>query len=348
MNLMIGTSIEGQGGIASVLQQYRQYGLLDKWNIKLIVSHKEKVNIATSMLIFLKCLILVCFYLLSRDIGFVHIHMASNGSYKRKSLLVRLIKLLGGKVIIHLHGGGFKLFYDASTAGNKRHILNTFIKADKIIVLSKSWYAWLNDTLGNSTKVSIVYNATEQVCENPDPTAGHILFLGRLEEAKGVSDLIYAFAKVSHIYPTITLTLGGTGNLDFYKSLATELGVENKITFAGWVSGEAKEALLRSSDIYCLPSYKEGFPMGVIEAMSSHLAVIASDVGGISDAIEHNVTGLLFKAGEREQLVQHLDDYLSNEKLKNAVKINAFGKFNTEFSFDVVIPSLEKVYNEIT
>tara|TARA_R110000850_G_scaffold126527_1_gene245320 strand:- start:537 stop:1583 length:1047 start_codon:yes stop_codon:yes gene_type:complete len=347
MNLMIGTSIEGQGGIASVLQQYRQYGLLEKWDFKLIVSHKEKVNIVLSILIFVKCIILLFFYFLRYNVGFVHIHMASNGSYKRKALLVRLIKFLGAKAIIHLHGGGFKLFYELSPIEKKRHILNTFLKADKTIVLSKSWYEWLVDVLGDSSKVSIVYNATEQICDNPDPISGHILFLGRLEEAKGVSDLIYAFSNLTFVYPHITLTLGGTGNFDFYKSLAAQLGVQDKVTFAGWVSGGDKQLIFRTADIYCLPSYKEGFPMGVIEAMSSHLAVIASDVGGIPDAIEHNTTGLLFKAGKREQLEQNLESYLSNEKLKNSIKIKAFEKFNDEFSFDVVIPSLEKIYNEI-
>lgn len=346
MNLMIATSIDGQGGIASVLQQYHKYGLLEKWKIKLLVSHRVDSNILESIFIFLKCFILLSFYLLSRDVGFVHIHMASNGSYKRKSILLRLVKFFGCKVILHLHGGGFNSFYQASSSSRKRHILNTFKKADKIIVLSKSWMSWLSNILSDSTKLRIVYNATEIVCDNPQPNFGNILFLGRLEEAKGVSDLIHAFAKVSAIYPHTILTLGGTGNIAFYKCLSRELGVHDQIIFAGWVSGENKNALFQSSDIYCLPSYKEGFPMGVIEAMSSRLAVIASDVGGVSDAIVHNVTGLLFKAGDRNGLAKNIEQLLANQQLKNSLKNNAFHKFNSEFSFEIVIPTLEKIYYE--
>nr|WP_241214457.1 glycosyltransferase family 4 protein [Vibrio alfacsensis] len=161
--------------------------------------------------------------------------------------------------------------------------------------------------VSDPTKVHVIYNAVDTLDLNrSNIDQGRILFLGRLGERKGVKDLIDAFAIVLKQYPDCRLTLGGDGDIATFKQQVKNLGISNNVDFLGWVAGEQKKIWLSKADVYCLPSYNEGFPMGVLEAMSANIPVVASTAGGIPDAIENSVDGLLIEAGDVEMLATHL------------------------------------------
>ncbi|MGF1765614.1 glycosyltransferase family 4 protein [Aliivibrio kagoshimensis] len=351
INLMIGTNPKGQGGIATVINILESEGLLTKYNFRYVPTHSSFIgNKVFAILFFIAALIKIGFYHLLYDVGIVHIHMASRGSYSRKSIVISLCNFLGSKVIIHLHGGGFKDFFERECSVEKRNrIVDSFNAAHKIIVLSTQWKSWVSSIVSNDNKVKIIYNAIPQI-KLPtidNPSTPNILFLGKLTKDKGIHDLIEAFSSITSSHPACRLILGGDGDQRVFREQAELLGVANKIDFIGWVSGEEKLNWLAKTSIFALPSYLEGFPMGVLEAMSAKIAVVASNVGGIPDAIHNNEEGILIYPGDIPKLSLALDTLLSNDDLRLQYASAARERYLLHFSPQVVIPEIESIYNQL-
>ncbi|MGR5130759.1 glycosyltransferase family 4 protein [Vibrio alfacsensis] len=350
INITIGTSMHEKGGVATVLN-ILNIGFFSKWNIHHVATHTSKFDVLGlgKLAIFALSLIKITWYFLFYNVGVVHIHMSSRGSYKRKSIITRLAKLFKANVILHLHGGGFQEFYNFECSSDKqKHIRETFDLADAVIVLSTQWQSWMTTIVSEPAKVHVVYNAVETLTLNRSSIEqGRILFLGRLSEKKGVKDLINAFALVVKELPYARLALGGDGDIATFKQQVENLGISSNVDFLGWVAGEQKNTWLSKADIYCLPSYNEGFPMGILEAMSANIPVVASTAGGIPDAIEDGVDGLLIEAGDVEMLASHLKTLISDRALNSAFSTTAKNKFINNFSKQAIFPELDKIYTEL-
>ena len=348
INLTIATEISGKGGISSFLQVLKLSGFFNETCSRLIASHSSQNRIKL-LLTFFRAILVLCYYGVFCNVGLVHLHMASRGSYTRKALILRLAHFFGAKTIIHLHGGGFKEFYDRECSEKKqRHIRDTFNLADKVIVLSTQWVAWVDTIIKGKNKICVVYNAVPEI-HLPTRKSNKIviLFLGRLGKGKGVDDLITAFSQISDQFPNSELHLGGNGDLAIYVAQVKKLKLENKIKILGWVAGTAKRQCLADATIFCLPSYKEGFPMGILEAMAAEVAVIATTVGGIPDAIIHGKEGLLFEAGNVAALKEALIDILSNDNKRIALTKAAKIKYQQTYTPEVIVPQLIAIYQEL-
>ncbi|SEA34010.1 glycosyltransferase family 4 protein [Microbulbifer marinus] len=352
INLMVGTNIRGMGGIASVLNVYHDAGFFSKWNVRLIRSHggADKVGRVRALLLYAFSLIKITMYLIFRDVGIVHVHMASRGSYLRKSIVVRLAKFFGSKVVVHLHGAEFRKFYsEECSLSRKAHILRTFEMASAVVVLSSQWAVWVRNLLiNNKEHVRVIYNSVPELrLDEEKKQAGLVVFMGRIGTRKGTLDLLYAFAKVRQACPEATLVLAGDGDISACRDLVTELGLTDSVNFCGWISGKDKLELLSKADIYCLPSYNEGLPMGILEAMSAGVPVVASRAGGIPDAITHMREGILIEAGDIDGLERALTDLIRNRELNRRLAEFASIKYTTCFSIEAVIPQLNGLYSEL-
>ncbi len=348
---MVGTNVSGRGGIATVLQVIKESHFFEQSNTLLLASHKSaKLPAGIDRLyVFISVLVKVVYYGLFYKLGVVHVHMASRGSYTRKAMILRLARKFGAKTIIHLHGAEFETFYNKECSKDKQqHIRDTFNMADKVIVLSSQWLTWVNSIVDDSNKTCVVYNAVPEITlpvkKSKQPI---ILFLGRLGQRKGVEDLINAFANITDKFPSAELHLGGDGDLAKYQAQAKALGIEKRVVFLGWVAGDKKNQCLADATIYCLPSYNEGFPMGVLEAMSAGVAVVASTAGGIPDAITDKEEGLLIEAGDVDALADALTSLLADDNIRVKYANAAKQKYQHNFSPAVIIPQLKDIYKEL-
>lgn len=352
INLTIATDITGKGGISSVLNVLSNKGFFSATNSKLLASHinKTKLKSLNQLLTFFLCILKLLFNIFIFNVGLVHIHMASRGSYTRKSILIRIAHFFKVKIIIHLHGAEFKDFYNTECSNAKKeHIQNTFNMADKVIVLSTQWLDWLNTILNDESKGVIIYNAVPvlpiQRVERSE--LFNFVFLGRLGERKGVADLITAFARVTKCYPHARLLLGGDGELAKFNEMVKYLDLEDKVEFLGWVSGDTKLEILKNANSFVLPSYNEGFPMGILEAMSCNIPVIASKAGGIPDAITSGEEGLLVDAGDVDALTNAMIFSIESPLEIKKMEMQAFDKYSIKFSPDIIIPQIIKIYKEL-
>lgn len=350
-NITLATARGGQGGIATVLHTLESSGFFSRWHVKHIATHQRDTSKLglKRLFTFLFAYIQTAWTLLSSRVAVAHIHMASRGSYQRKSLLIRLLKRFRVKVVLHLHGAEFREFFENECDAQKQaHIRHTYELADKVIVLSTQWQSWVESLVNDPSKVQVIYNAVDSLqlgTERTEP--GLILFLGRLGQRKGVGDLIAAFAEVKKQCPNARLALGGDGDMATFKAQVAELGLEQDVSFLGWISGEQKLDYLARADIYCLPSYNEGFPMGVLEAMSAQKVVVASNAGGIPDALQHQHSGLMCPAGDVKALAQLLINAIGDRGLNARLAANAKQRFEDNFSKQAVIPQLDALYREL-
>ncbi len=161
----------------------------------------------------------------------------------------------------------------------------------------------------------------------------HLLFVGRLAAVKGVPILFQALADVLKTHPDVTLTLIGDGpERAGLETEAAQLGLADMVKFSGYQSQDAVAKALAMADIFVLPSFAEGVPVVLMEAMATGLPVIATAVGGVSELVDHRENGLLVPPGDTAALAQALTRLLDDPGL--CIDLGRAGRAKVTAGFD--------------
>jgi len=259
--------------------------------------------------------------LLNQKTDLVHIATVYDASFAKHSLMVLFARLWRTRVVLQVHCSLERLLPKTNTLW-RRYILFVLAKADGIVTLSREWDALL-DILPNAN-LCYVPNAIDvtpyQVLPRPRANFDEglrLLFFGHIGREKGCLDLLDAIENVrQRTNAQFCLDFVGETLLTAEKEhLSAQIQARNLSDFVAVHEpeyGDAKMQRLGSSDVLILPSYHEGMPMSVIEAMAAGMAVIGSQVGGIPDQIIPGETGLLVPPGDVAalsaailQLVEH-------------------------------------------
>ena len=155
---------------------------------------------------------------------------------------------------------------------------------------------------------------------------------GTLRPMKGHPFFFKSFQRIADQYNTLTVAVTGGMNSTYARdlmALTKELGVDNKITFMGFVKDMA--TFYRACDVVCIPSKAEPFGRIVIEAFASKVPVIATAVGGIREIVTHGETGLLINYGNEQAFAEQIVMLLNNEQTKNELSENAYKKAVAEY-----------------
>lgn len=156
--------------------------------------------------------------------------------------------------------------------------------------------------------------------------------VARLDTKKGVFVLLDAFSRLLRKRSDLRLILAGDGDASVeVKAWLNKSGLQDKITLLGHFTGDINK-LIRSFDIFAFPSLWEGLPYGVIEAMRSQCAIVATRVGGIPELIVDGREGLLVEAGDVSALAAALYRMIDDSKFRNACASAARLRFLQEFS----------------
>ena len=340
--LVVATSSKTRGGITSVVQAHKTGNVWEEYHCRWIETHIDKSAVAKLWRFFIS---LIQFMFLVPFYDLVHIHLSEPPSAKRKSFYFRIAKLWRKKIIVHFHA-----FSPDTTINSSYKPLyeKLFSKADLVITLSNQWKIWVEEALGIKDHVTVLYNPCQLVQDKPIIKKSNvILFAGTLNQRKGFIDLIRAFASPAAKYTDWTLVFAGNGEIEKGLDLAKELKIEKQVIFKGWVSGQDKDELFRSAKIFCLPSYMEGFPMGVLDAWAYGLPVITTPVGGLPDILEDAKNALVFQPGDTEQLSGHLDRLISDDKLRSAISNESLKLSQTVFNIENINQQLANIYKEV-
>lgn len=149
-----------------------------------------------------------------------------------------------------------------------------------------------------------------------------VLFLGWIERNKGVFDLVEAIAEIRHRFGPARVVMCGDGS----DRVALEERVQRAdlgsiIEFRGWVRGADKMHAISQCDLLVLPSYREGFPNVLLEAMAAGRPVLATSVGAVPELVQHRQTGMLCAPGDRKSLAESLLELCRDFELRRRLAV---------------------------
>jgi glycosyltransferase involved in cell wall biosynthesis len=174
--------------------------------------------------------------------------------------------------------------------------------------------------------------ATDRFGPGDSRDAARLLFVGRLNEQKGLDHLLHALATMK--VRTNLDVVGDGPDRGSLENLARELGVQSRVTWQGQLPQSALPALYQRAAAIVVPSVEEGLGLVAVEALLCETPVVAFDSGGLRDVIQHEKTGLLVKAGDRAALAATLDDLLARDgrggQLGRAGRLYALSAFAPE------------------
>lgn len=179
-----------------------------------------------------------------------------------------------------------------------------------------------------------------------DGSAPHLVFVGRLAGVKGVPILLSALSQLLHEIPGLRVTLIGDGpERPDLEACAKEAGLGNVVDFAGYKSQAEVAETLSHADALVLPSFAEGVPVTLMEAMASGLPVLATRVGGISELVEDGVSGFLVPPGNADALALRLRELLTNPDLRARMGKAGRAKVSVEFNQQIEAARLARLIN---
>lgn len=343
---LIGPELEARGGIASVCRAWLDSPVLGDTQVSWIPTMKDGPTLRKGL------------GMLRRQATFVkrlagglrpdvfHIHLSYHSSFYRKAAYLAEAKATGRPVLLHFHAPdltGFARSKPVHLAALRR----ACAAADGIVVLSQAMAQELHELLTTepaattSTPVHVVYNPVvlEDFSCPPraDTTEPAVLFMGELGQRKGTWDLVEAIPAVLEQVPGARFRFGGNGDEARLRKRIDELGVAHQVDVLGWVSGEDKLAAFRSAHVYCLPSYHEGLPMSILEAMAAGLPVVATPIAGVPESVIDHETGFLVEPGDVAGLARSLTTLLSDLGTRRRMGLAGRRLAEERFDVDVVV-----------
>jgi glycosyltransferase involved in cell wall biosynthesis len=262
-----------------------------------------------------------------------------------------LFKRKSKKQVFALHGG---LFYEGKNIFGKFLIYIQKIRFDKIIAVSNYSQDIALKFGFQSEKIVIIQNgidlkifdALEPLHLNGTPKLLHV---GALRSIKGVDILLNAFSLFVKNFPDAHLYIVGDGvERVKLEQLSKTLGITNSVHFEGFIPlGQDVLRYYKSCDLFIMSSYRENFPIVILEAMAANIPLIVSNIeGGPQELIIHNENGLLFPPGDYKKLCEEIvkiteqKDLAKQIILKNAALIK-------KYSWDSIALRYISVFKEL-
>ena len=253
-----------------------------------------------------------------------------------------------------LFPGGGKLM-DTVVPGTRRtRVLAAYLKGSRYFLCQgPAWKRFATDVLGfRPEQAPIIPNwtATEEhlavgaARARPTPADRELrlVFVGWLEEKKGVLDLVTACAALKD--RAWHLDLVGLGHAEeTVRTRLREAGLESRVTFHGWLSPDQVRRRLAEADVFVLPSWGEGLPNAMIEAMAAGVAVVVTSVGNIPDVVEHGVHGLVVPPRDPRELTRSLALLFADRALLDRLAENGRTLADAEFSVPNAVAHLSRV-----
>jgi len=345
--VQFGPALDVRGGITSVEQHICDY-LATYVSIRHVATMHEGSKFGRAFL-YARAVRELRRVLASIDPCIVHIHFASRGSALRKMILADMVTRAGRPLVLHAHGGNFEQFHRRLPAILRHTVDGILQRANVLIALSSRWRDfYVNECEVSPSHVTVLPNPVHWTPDVPNRSGRSVvqfLFLGRMCQKKGTYDLVNAFAALPDaVRARARLTLAGDGDVEAIRKLAEPFGEQMRVL--PWIDSSERERLLAQSDVFVLPSYHEGVPMALLEAMAAGLPAIVTPVGGIPDVLRTGVEGLMVEPARVTELSAAMARLVSQEGERIAYGRRAHERAR---SYDVhgYARSLAEIYQRI-
>jgi len=290
------------------------------------------------------------FTVASKKVALVHFNFALNkASIIRDAPLVFIAKLLGKKMVIHLHGGEY--LTEPKIPGIVKFIMKRFFSGkNPLMVLSPLEKEALIQKY-DAKNVYVLPN-----CVNLDEarhfkrTYGNstmnILFLGRINSIKGLEYIYKALGILKQKQVPFNFFLAGTGpdEQEYVEKFSMLLG--SQFQFKSVVSGVNKDNLLKSCDVFLLPSLSaEGLPMSLLESMSFGVVPVVTGVGSMKYVVGHNQNGIIVDEDPAAEIAAAIEKFTRDKEILQRLSINAGEFIFKNYNPVVYVADLNKIYD---
>ena len=285
-------------------------------------------------------------FLRYKDIKIVHINIPlSILSIPRDLFLVLISSCFRKKVVAHFRGGEYSqrkkipFFY-------KMMIYLLLIFSNKIIVLGDKERIFFIDCYKvKPEKIHAIPNAVKIPALIPIKSEKefNILFLGRIDQNKGLNEIIEALKKLPEDIIFKFIVAGdGPDRICFINEC--ERHFPERLKYLGIVIGKEKDEVLKNSHIFLLPSYFEGLPNALLEAMANRLVPIVTPVGSMPEVVSNNKNGLIIPVNDFQALSECITRLYRDKKLMYDLSINAYNTIHDRYSLSDYIRKINSIY----
>jgi glycosyltransferase involved in cell wall biosynthesis len=283
-----------------------------------------------------------------RSIDVVHVQVAHQWSIERDLVLVATARAMGIPVVAQYHGAGQAEDY-VNGSGFHRMCYRALIGLCRNVVLGPQSLDWLRGVDPNASAAVIPNGIDTAPDPAPFPTGPpSLVFVGRLGERKGIYDLLSALERLGRDRIRPETRILGDGEIEAVRARVTGTELAGHVSVEGWQDAEAVSAALRSSWALVLPSYAEGLPLAILEAMSLGRAVVSTPVGEIDSLVSEGLSGLLIEPGDVQGLTAALRQVTSDREGTEKMGVRGHEHVLADFSTASVLRQLEDVYRMAT
>ncbi len=288
------------------------------------------------------------------------VHTAAGLSFLRDWVFMVTARLAGAKVICHYHGTLHTRFPSCETRIGRAIGRLLMSAAQCVIVLGPTYQremgkAWRRDDLAWAPNMADIALFRDISVDTPVPWLARgdraVLFVGRLSAPKGIYDLFDAIPRVIERHPRARFVLVGVTESDAMEPViraeAERRGIAPRIAFLGSLEGRNKAAAFVRSQMIVVPSWTEGFPLVIPEAMAAGLPVIATAVGAIPDFVKDGEDGFLVTPKVSSALADRICRLLGDEGLRRRISERVRARAPREFAIEVGCGKVSEVIRDV-
>lgn len=315
--MVVAPDVRSQGGIAAVIDNYRRSGFWTRCKCTHFASYRDwDSKWARFVYSLWRYPVFIMAVIISRP-TVISIHTASRGSFYRKFGFILLSRLFGRVVVLHIHPSFFFQFFSQGNFLQRRLIRAACRSSRKLIFLTEDALTKFRSTFPDSD-MSVIPNPVDVARFEKHQRAQmrgnyQVLFLGWIVKEKGVYDILDAIPAVVERFPTAQFLFAGNKEVEKLSEAIQSRGLSKYARVMGWVEGDRKRDLLLGSRLLLLPSYTEGVPNVILEAMAAGLPVITTPVGGIPSVFLEGVNGYFIAPGDSGSLAARILSLFVND-----------------------------------
>jgi len=367
--LMVGPVPPPFGGIASIMDDLVHSRLQDDYEIEVFERiPREKFppyarGRTRASLFRLKRFLRFFKQLCSGKYSLAHIHSSDTSEFLGTTVFMLLARVAGAKVVLHIQGGDWKEFYEYHSLLRKLWTRVGLYVPDGIVVVHTEWVDRIKEMYPKAN-VRVIRNLLHDQ-KPPDPgkveeLRGNlglsndnfvVVSVGAVGWRKGTFEILRAIPQVVSEDDTVRFVLVGgeskPGDVGKLKQVIENEKLGTWVQLAGEVERDKISLYLALGDVFLLPSFIEGMPVSIIEAMRSGLPVISTRVQGIPDVVVDGVTGILIEPGNPSQIAGNVLLLKQNERLRKKMAEAAKRVFYDRFEFSKGIEELRVLYRGI-
>ncbi len=364
---MVGPVPPPSGGIAAVMHSILASRLSQKYAFDVFdksdISAPQVSGSWQRILLRIRRWITFCLMLVRGDYAFVHLQ-GSVWAFKGVVVYMLIARLANAKILLHLHGTDWKWFYGEASL-IRRWITKLGLRLpEKIVVLYDEWAEKIGEVVP-AAQVVVIQNwlspdllpethesQETRIALNVDPDDFVVSTVGTVGWRKGTFEILRAVPDVAKSIDAVRFVFAGSeelpGEWDEIMGMVQKNNLERWVRFLGELDRGSVLSLLSTSQVFLLPSYAEGMPISIIEAMKTGIAIISTPVGGIPDMVEAGVSALLIPPGAPKDIAEAVLRLHSDPGLRSRLASAAMESFADKFDPSKGVDQLDKIYSEMT